>query len=155
VMPSWLPWFAAVSAEGPPVTFGIANRKVARAVVGGMQPVGDLSAARPHPLEERVRIVHNDVAAEGSRPQRPSVRVVLRAGGAQHDPAAKRPRQLGMMDDLGVAVHHRLLEADDVDQESDQRMCITGAQGRPDLWGRCLVAIGHVAKSGSFGPALT
>ena len=33
-----------------------------------------------------------------------------------------------MMDGLAIAVDDRLLEADDVDQESDKRMSITGAQ---------------------------
>ena len=58
-----------------------------------------------------------------------------------------------MMDDLAVAVDHRLLEADDVDQEADQRTGIAGAQRRPDVWGRCLT-VGHVAKSGPLGAAL-
>ena len=73
--------------------------------------------------------VRHDVGAERARLQRP--RVV--AGRAEHDPAAGRPRQLGVMHVVALAVDRGLVEPHDVDEEADERAGVAGAQGGPCL----------------------
>src|SRR5580693_858073 len=127
---SGLARLAAVGAERPAVALRVAGGEVVRAVVGVVRLGGDLGPGGPGALVHAVDIVGHHVGAERPRAGRPGGAVTDRA---EHDAAARRPGQLGVVYPVAVAVDHGLLEAERVDQEPDQRAGVAGAQGRPDL----------------------
>src|SRR5712691_11355259 len=106
--PSGLTGMAWVGAEGPAVSLRVLDREVAGAVVGVVQLVGDLRAMCHGPL-------------------------FLVAHGAQHDAAAGRPGQLGVIDLVPLAVDDDRLEAEGVDEELDEPAGVAGAEGGPDV----------------------
>src|SRR5262249_24955280 len=78
------------------------------------------------------------VGAERPRLSRGCPFVFACADRAQHDAAAGRPGQVGVVDPVAVPVDDRLLEPERVDQEPDQRPGVVRPQRGPDLrlrWG--------------------
>ena len=65
---------APVGAEVPAVALGVADREVARAVVGVVQVDGHLRAGRPDAGAQRVGLVDDDVGAARARRRRPGAR---------------------------------------------------------------------------------
>src|SRR5882724_4105807 len=131
---------APVGTERPAVALRVADREVAGPVVGVVQLGDDLGAGRRGPAEQPVRVVGHDVGAEAARLDRPLVVRAALPDRAEHDPAARRPGQLGVVDDVAVAVDDGLLEPEGVDEEADQLAGVAGPHGWPHLRWRCLVA---------------
>ncbi len=110
-----------VGSEAPAVALGVARCEVARAVIGLMEGVGDLRAGGHRAGMERIRVVGDAIAAHLARLHRPRI-IGCIARGAEHDPAAKGPRQLGVVHDVAVTVHGCFLESEGLDEEADQAL---------------------------------
>src|SRR5271166_2672781 len=132
---SALAGLAAVGAERPAVPLRVPGGEVPGAVVGIVRFRGDLGAGRPGPFAQRAGLAGDHVGAERARVRRarPSLAGTARADRAEHDPAALRPGQLGVVDHVAVRVDHGLLEPERLGQEPDQRLGVARAERGPDL----------------------
>src|SRR6202034_2484156 len=87
---------APVGAERPAVAFRVAGGEVTRAVVRLVQAVQDLGSGRAGAGEQPVGVGGDHVGAEAAGPVRELV-IARRRGRAEHDAAAFRPGQLGVV----------------------------------------------------------
>ncbi len=132
---SWLP---RVGAKGPPVAFGIAHGEVTRSVVGVVQVEHDVRTRGSGSSTHSIWIIGHHVGAETARRERPVILGSWLVDRAKHDSTTQRPGQLGVIDPVTIAIHHRLFEPEGVDQKADQCPSVACAERRPNLGrGRC------------------
>jgi DNA-binding NarL/FixJ family response regulator len=116
-----------VGPERPCVALGIAGRELARAVVGVLQLTGDLGAGRPRAVVQGVGVVDDHVGRAV-----PGVELrIAPAGAAEHHHAAP-VRELGVVDDVPLAVDGLALEAEGALEEVDGGGGVLVAEGGDD-----------------------
>ena len=144
---------ARVRAEAPEVALRIADGEAAGAVVLVHEAAHELGARARRPFEEAVGVLADDVGGLGTGLPATERRVVL-ARRSEHDPAAERPAQLGVLDHVRVVVSRvdrALLEPEGVDEERDRGAGVAVGEARPDSWVGCacvLIPSGSLAVRG-------